>query len=66
MYWITAGEWIEWTFEVSLGGTFTFTPAVATVPGFGSFRLLVDNVDVSGVRPVPNTGGWQSWPPAGS
>lgn len=61
VYWITAGEWIEWTFEVGVAGTFTFAPSVATIPGFGSFRLFVDNVDVSGVRPVPSTGGWQFW-----
>lgn len=61
VYWIRAGEWIEWTFEASQAGTFTFAPSVASVPGFGSFRMLVDNVDVSGVRPVANTGGWQFW-----
>ena len=61
VYWITAGEWLEWTFRVAEAGTFTFSPSVATVPGFGSFRLLVDNVDVSGERRVTNTGGWQFW-----
>ncbi len=63
VYWITAGEWLEYTFEVETAGTFTFTPYVASVPGFGSFRMLIDNVDVSGVRRVRNTGGWQSWSP---
>ena len=63
VYWITAGEWMEWTFEVAQAGTFTFAPSVASVPGFGSFRMLIDNVDVSGVRAVRGTGGWQFWRP---
>jgi PKD repeat protein len=63
VYWITAGEWMEWTFEVAEAGMFTFAPSVASVPGFGSFRMLIDNVDVSGVRPVRGTGGWQFWRP---
>ncbi len=63
VYWITAGEWLEYTFEVTEAGAFTFTPYVASVPGFGTFRMLIDNVDVSGVRAVTNTGGWQSWRP---
>ena len=63
VYWITAGEWIEWTFSVETAGTFTFSPRVATVPGFGAFRLFVDGQDVSGRRPVPGTGGFQTWVP---
>ena len=63
VYWITAGEWLEYTFEVTEAGNFDISPFVATVPGFGHFRLLVDNVDVSGIKPVTNTGGWQFWKP---
>ncbi len=61
VYWITAGEWIEYTFEVAESGTYEFTPYVSTVPGFGNFRMLIDNVDVSGKRAVTGTGGWQNW-----
>ena len=61
VYWITAGEWMEWTFEVQQGGTFTVSPSVASVPGFGALRVRIDNEDVSGVRPVGATGGWQFW-----
>jgi endoglucanase Acf2 len=63
IYWITAGEWVEYTFEVTEEGYYDFTPYVATVPGFGSFRLLIDNIDVSGEKAVRNTGGWQFWKP---
>ena len=63
VYWITAGEWIEYTFSVETAGEFDITPYVATVPGFGNFKLLVDNEDISGRRNVTNTGGWQNWTP---
>jgi endoglucanase Acf2 len=63
LYWIVAGEWVEYTFSVAQAGTFDFVPYVTTVPGFGNFTLSIDNVDVSGKRPVPSTGGWQFWTP---
>lgn len=61
VYWMTDGEWIEYTFQVANDGNFDITPFVSTVPGFGKFRLLIDNVDVSGKKSVVNTGGWQIW-----
>lgn len=63
VYWITAGEWIEYTIDVEESGSYTITPYVSTVPGFGNFRLYINNEDVSGQRNVLNTGGWQSWEP---
>jgi endoglucanase Acf2 len=61
VYWIVAGEWLEYTFEVEQSGIYTFSPSVSTVPGFGYFYMLIDNEDVSGRRNVTHTGGWQSW-----
>ncbi|WP_340106165.1 glycosyl hydrolase [Rhodohalobacter sp. 8-1] len=63
VYWITAGEWIEYTFNVETAGEFDITPYIATVPGFGNFKLLVDNEDIGCRRDVTNTGGWQNWTP---
>lgn len=63
VYWIVAGEWLEYTFEVVEPGVYTFTPFVASVPGMGGFRMLIDNIDVSGFRRVSGTGGWQFWKP---
>lgn len=63
VYWIVAGEWIEYTFNVDEAGNYDFIPYVATVPGFGNFKLLIDNENISGVREVRNTGGWQFWKP---
>ena len=61
--WIVAGEWLEYTISVPETGYYTFIPHVSTVPGFGNFTLSLDNVDVSGRRDVPSTGGWQFWTP---
>ncbi|MFN1834188.1 glycosyl hydrolase [Balneola sp. MJW-20] len=63
VYWITAGEWLEYTIEVPEAGNYDISPYVATVPGFGNFRLSINNVDVSGRRDVLHTGGWQNWKP---
>lgn len=63
VYWIVAGEWIEYTFSVEQAGVYDFIPYMATVPGFGNFTLSIDNVDVSGRRDVPSTGGFQFWTP---
>ena len=63
VYWITAGEWIEYTIFVENAGEFDISPYVASVPGFGNFTMLIDNEDVSGKRAVNNTGGWQNWTP---
>lgn len=56
VYWIVAGEWIEYTFEVQEEGYYIFKPNFATVPGFGNFTLLIDNVDISEKRAVTGTG----------
>ncbi|NNE71026.1 MAG: carbohydrate-binding protein [Rhodothermales bacterium] len=61
VYWIVAGEWIEYTIQVDRDGLFDILPYVATVPGFGSFRVLIDGEDVSGSKRVTSTGGWQFW-----
>ncbi|MBT8401013.1 MAG: carbohydrate-binding protein, partial [Rhodothermia bacterium] len=63
VYWITDGEWIEYTIEAPETGLYDFAPYVATVPGFGNLTLLIDGEDVSGRRAVRSTGGWQFWTP---
>lgn len=63
IYWITAGEWIEYTIQVPTDGNYDIIPSVASVPGFGNYHILINNVDVSGKKSVLNTGGWQSWKP---
>lgn len=63
VYWIVAGEWIEYTVEVQEAGSFNFDVSVATVPGFGNFRMLIDNQDVSGRKNVTGTGSFENWTP---
>jgi len=61
IYWMVASEWIEFTMQVPTDGLYDIIPYVASVPGFGNFRILINNVDVRGKIQVLNTGGWQSW-----
>ena len=63
VYWMVDGEWLEYTISVSTAGTYRFTPYLATVPGFGQFRMLVDNVAITPWSPVPSTGGFQFYQP---
>lgn len=63
VYWIVAGEWIEYTFEVEEEGSYIFKPNFATVPGFGNVTLFVDNVDISGKIPVTGTGSFINFQP---
>lgn len=63
IYWIVAGEWVEYTFDVEEAGNYIFKPYVATVPGFGNFTLFVDNVDVSGKKRVNGTGSFINFKP---
>lgn len=63
IYWIVAGEWVEYTFDVEEAGDYIFKPYVATVPGFGNFTLFVDNVDVSGKKRVNGTGSFINFKP---
>ena len=63
VYWMVAGEWLEYTINVNQAGLYDILSYVSSVPGFGNFRILINNKDVSGKRQVGNTGGWQSWTP---
>jgi hypothetical protein len=56
-----AGEWLEYTVNVTTGGTYTFEARVASLGGGGTFHVEVDRVNVTGAIQVPNTNGWQSW-----
>ena len=63
IYWMVAGEWIEYTIYVPADGLYDIIPNVATVPGFGNFKILINNVEISNKIQVLSTGGWQSWKP---
>lgn len=63
IYWMVASEWLEYTIHVPEDGLYDIIPYLTSVPGFGNFRILFNNIDVSGKRYVPGTGGWQNWTP---
>ena len=56
--WTAPGEWMEYTVNIPVAGTFTFDTIVAALGTGGQFRILVDGVDKTGVLPIPNTGAW--------
>ncbi|MGE3308436.1 MAG: MBG domain-containing protein [Limisphaerales bacterium] len=58
--WIDAGEWTEYTVNVTHSGHFVLDARVASATTGAAFDLSFDGVDVATVS-VPGTGGWQSW-----
>ncbi|HEX8522975.1 MAG TPA: carbohydrate-binding protein [Tepidisphaeraceae bacterium] len=59
--WIQAGEWLEYTINVSTAGLFKAEIRAASTGANGAVHLEIDGSDVSGKLVIPNTGGWQSW-----
>ncbi|MBK9132748.1 MAG: carbohydrate-binding protein [Gammaproteobacteria bacterium] len=56
-----AGEWLEYTVNVTTTGTYTINLRVATADSGKLARILVDGSDLTGAIAIPNTGGWQTW-----
>jgi endoglucanase Acf2 len=65
VYWMVAGEWLEYTFEVEKSTNYSILADVSTIPGFGTIQFLIDNEMVSSKIPITNTGGWQNWSKVG-
>jgi phosphatidylserine/phosphatidylglycerophosphate/cardiolipin synthase-like enzyme len=59
--WVAAGEWLNYTVNVTAAGTYDIEARVASAGQGGTFRIEVNGVDKTGPITVPNTGGWQSW-----
>jgi hypothetical protein len=59
--WTRAGEWLEYTADVSATGTYALELRVASASTGATLGVEVDGVDVTGTLVVPNTGGWQAW-----
>jgi chitinase len=59
--WIQAGEWLEYTVNVTTAGTYTLSARVAATAAGKTFHIEMDGVNVSGTLTVPNTTGWQIW-----
>ncbi len=59
--WMNAGEWIEYTCNVTQAGSYDVYLRVASPNGNGRLALLVDGNALTGTVNVPNTGGWQNY-----
>jgi hypothetical protein len=59
--WTRAGEWLQYSVNVTQTRTFTLDVRVANVGSGAAFRVEVDGVDRTGAIAIPNTGGWDVW-----
>jgi chitinase len=59
--WVQAGEWLEYTVNVTTAGTQTIQVRVAATAAGKTFHLELDGTNISGTLTVPNTGAWQTW-----
>jgi len=59
--WTAAGEWLNYTVNVSAPGTYTLQARVASWGRGGTFHVEVNGIDRTGPIAVPDTGGWQAW-----
>ena len=57
--WTAAGEWLEYTVNVT-AGTYKIDARVAATATAKSFRIEMDGATVATFN-VPNTTGWQTW-----
>lgn len=56
--WIDAGEWTEYTVNVANSGEYDLTISNASAIGGGQMRVFIDDIDVSGLISMSNTGDW--------
>ncbi|MCX7986881.1 MAG: alpha-L-fucosidase, partial [Bacteroidales bacterium] len=59
--WISRGEWMTYTVEVSKTATYQIVFHVASSYDSGKFHIECDGEDITGIITVPNTKGFQSW-----
>jgi hypothetical protein len=59
--WARAGEWVNYTVDVTETRHYTMTIRIANLGSGAMFRIDVDGVDLTGPVSVPNTGGWDFW-----
>ena len=59
--WVAAGEWLNYTVNVAVAGTYAIDLRVASNGAGGTFHIEVNGVNKTGAISVPSTGGWQTW-----
>lgn len=58
--WISSGEWVAYTVNVSAPGPYTITARVASPGTTGQMHVTIGSVTTSPLT-VPTTGSWQTW-----
>jgi O-glycosyl hydrolase/ankyrin repeat protein len=59
--WTRAGEWLEYTIDVTDAGSYDLGFRVASSVAGAAFHAEVDGVNVTGSLAMPNTGDYQKW-----
>ncbi len=59
--WASAGEWLEYTVNVTTAGTYDFEFRVASIFDGGTFHVEFNGSNVTGTVTSVNTGAWQTW-----
>jgi Malectin domain/Carbohydrate binding module (family 6)/Transmembrane protein 131-like N-terminal len=59
--WVKAGEWINYTVNVTTAGNYIFQPRVACLSTGGTFHINIDGTNVTGTMTIPSTGAWQTY-----
>jgi hypothetical protein len=59
--WMAAGEWLQYSIDVTTSGTYVLDARVASNGTGGTFHVELDGANLSGPLAIPNTGGWQQW-----
>jgi hypothetical protein len=59
--WAGAGEWLNYTVNVAVSGTYRLTARIASPGSGGILHVEFNGVDRTGPIQVPATGGWQVW-----
>lgn len=56
--WIDSGEWTEYTVNINNSGEYDLTISNASAVGGGQMKVFIDDVDVTGIINMSNTGDW--------
>ncbi|MBI3883520.1 MAG: carbohydrate-binding protein, partial [Sphingobacteriales bacterium] len=59
--WTATGEWMKYSVNVTVPGTYTLDVRVSANAGGKIFHIELDSVNISGSIAVPNSGGFQNW-----
>lgn len=58
---LKAGEWLDYSVNVTATGDYDIAARVASPNSNGTFHVEFNGIDKTGPWIVPNTGNWQSW-----